>query len=187
MISSSAISTKGYRAICRPIHTGAAFLFVNAAHDEQHIFLCQKGDSQMKSKDLTAVDQRELPLSRKAHAVSVPLDLVVKQPSLSGAIALCVQVSGLEEKEVYLSLEIDAGHWTRIMKGDAHFPVNKLNPLMDLCQNEAPLLWLTHSRGYGIVMLKSEAERHAELAEHRADEAEKKLEWAMEIMGRKAA
>lgn len=114
------------------------------------------------------------------------MSLVVKQPSFAGAIALCVQVSGLEEKEVYLSLEIDAGHWTRIMKGDAHFPVNKLNTLMDLCGNEAPLMWLSNSRGYAMVLLKSEAERRAEQAERRADEAEKKLEWALEVMGGRA-
>jgi hypothetical protein len=158
---------------------------LNAVHVEQHIFFRPKRDSQMRSKDLTVVANLELPLARKPVQASLPVELVVKQPSLSAAIALCVQVSGLEEKEVYLSLEIDAGHWTRIMKGDAHFPVNKLNSLMDLCGNEAPVLWLAHSRGYGLVMLKSEAERRAELAEHRAAEAEKKLEWAMEIMGRK--
>lgn len=141
----------------------------------------------MQSKLLRSVDQPELALARKPDSVEVPMSLVVKQPSFAGAIALCVQLSGLEEKEVYLSLEIDAGHWTRIMKGDAHFPVNKLNTLMDLCGNEAPLMWLSNSRGYALVLLKSEAERRAEQAERRADEAEKKLEWALEVMGRKAA
>lgn len=141
----------------------------------------------MRSKDLTPVANLELPLVRKPAQASLPTELVVKQPTLSAAIALCVQVSGLEEKEVYLSLDIDAGHWTRIMKGDAHFPVNKLNLLMDLCGNEAPVIWLAHSRGYGLVMLKSEAERRAEVAESRAAEAEKKLQWALELMSIKAA
>ena len=136
----------------------------------------------MRSEILNTFDQRELALSRKADSMTVPLELVIKQPSLSGAIALCVQLSGLEEKEVYLSLEIDAGHWTRIMKGDAHFPVNKLNALMDLCGNEAPLLWLANSRGKGLVLLKTEAERRAEEAEIRARKAEEKLAWAMEMI-----
>jgi hypothetical protein len=114
--------------------------------------------------------------------VDLPLDLVVKQPNLSAAIALCVQVSGLEEKEVYLSLEIDAGHWTRIMKGDAHFPVNKLNTLMDLCGNEAPLMWLAHSRGYGLVVLKSEAERRAEMAERALQAEREKVRFLTELL-----
>lgn len=120
----------------------------------------------MQSKDLSAIDQPELPLARKVEKTDVPLDMVVRQPTLAGAIALCVQLSGLEEKEVYISLGIDAGHWTRIMKGDAHFPVNKLNDLCDLCGNEAPLQWWANSRGYGLVVLKSEAERRAEALLH---------------------
>jgi hypothetical protein len=119
--------------------------------------------------------------------VDVPLSLVLKQPTLSSAIALCVQVSGLEDKEVYLTLGIDAGHWSRIMKGDAHFPVNKLSDLMDICGNEAPLMWWTYSRGYGLVLLKSEAERRAEQAEERAKEAEKQVKFLTQILQGKAA
>lgn len=119
----------------------------------------------MQSNRLTLVDQPGLPLTRKVDRFAIPLEMVVKQRSLSQAIALCVQMSGLDDKEVYLPLEIDAGHWTRIMKGDAHFPVNKLIPLMDMCGNEAPLMWLANSRGYGLVVLQTESERRAEAAE----------------------
>ena len=141
----------------------------------------------MRSKELRQFEHPELPLARKADLVEVPLDLVVKQHTLSAAIALCVQVSGLEEKEVYLSLEIDAGHWTRIMKGDAHFPVNKLNNLMDLCGNEAPLMWLANSRGYGLVVLKTEAERRAEMAERALREERDKVRFLTELLHGKAA
>lgn len=141
----------------------------------------------MRSKNLKAVDHPELPLARKADRFDIPLDLVIKQPSLAAAIALCVQASGLEEKEVYLPLEIDAGHWTRIMKGDAHFPVNKLNGLMDMCGNEAPLMWLANSRGYGLVVLKSEAERRAEAAERALDEERSKVKLLTNLLQGKAA
>lgn len=141
----------------------------------------------MRSKNLNSVDHPELPLARKADLVEVPLDLVVKQHSLSAAIALCVQVSGLEEKEVYLPLGIDAGHWTRIMKGDAHFPVNKLNDLMDLCGNEAPLMWMANSRGYGLVILKTEAERRAEAAERALEEERSKVRLLTDLLKGKAA
>lgn len=124
-----------------------------------------EGDSQMKSKKL----------------------IVIQQPSLSAAIAMCVQLSGLAEKEVYLTLGIDAGHWTRVMKGDAHFPVNKLNGLMDLCGNEAPLMWLANSRGYGLVVLKTEAERRAEEAEHALREERMKVKLLTDLLQGKAA
>lgn len=124
---------------------------------------------------------------REVGKIEVDQRVVFSRPSLSEAIALCVQVSGLEEKEVYLSLEIDAGHWTRIMKGDAHFPVNKLNNLMDLCGNEAPLMWLENSRGYGLVVLKTEAERRAELAERALREERDKVRFLTELLQGKAA
>lgn len=136
----------------------------------------------MRSKNLSAVEQGQLPLCRKPEKTTVPLELVLRQPSLAAAVALCVQVSGLEEKELYLALGIDAGHWTRIMKSEAHFPLNKLNDLCDLCGNEAPLTWWAHSRGFGLVLLKSEAERRCEEAEKRAKEAEDKLKFLTQVM-----
>lgn len=142
----------------------------------------------MRSKSLRAVDGPELPLARKADKSDVPLPLVVRQPTMAQAIALCVQVSGLEDKEVYLTLGIDAGHWTRIMKGDAHFPVNKLGDLMDLCGNEAPLIWLSNRRGYGLVLLKSEAERRIEALEAQLSRERERRQWAEDmIVGRSAA
>lgn len=148
----------------------------------------------MKSKVLSAVDHPELPLARKPDQADVPLELVLRQSTLAGAIALCVQVSGLEDKEVYLSLGIDAGHWTRIMKGDAHFPVNKLGDLMDLCGNEAPMIWIVHSRGYDMSSLRkreTETEKLLRQAQERIarleEEARVKANFVAEFMGRRAA
>lgn len=141
----------------------------------------------MRSKSLSGVDHPELPLARTADRVDVPLELVVKQPTFAGAIALCVHLSGLEDKEVYLALEIDAGHWSRIMKGDAHFPVNKLNDLMDMCGNEAPLMWLANSRGYGLVILKTESERRAEAAERALAEERSKVKLLTDLLQGKTA
>ena len=141
----------------------------------------------MRSKNLTTVDHPELALARSVERIEVPADLIEKQKSLSAAIALCIQLSGLEEKEVYMTLGIDAGHWTRIMKGDAHFPVNKLDVLMDLCGNEAPLQWQAKKRGYALVMIKTEAERRAEEAEERLRAAEAENKLMRELLGGRAA
>lgn len=132
----------------------------------------------MKSKRLHAVDDPQQALFKAEH-VEVDISLVKRQNSLAGAIALCVQAAGIEDKEVYLSLGIDAGHWTRITKGDAHFPVNKLNALMDLCGNEAPLQWLANSRGYGLVMLIPESQRKLREAEQALAEERARVKWLM--------
>ena len=131
---------------------------------------------------MKSVVNGELALARRVKYLDMPMSHITAQKSFINAVVLCVQVSGLDDKEVYLTLGIDAGHWSRIMKGDAHFPLNKLNDLMDLCGNEAPLLWLANSRNYELKILKSEAERRAEEAERRADEAEEKLIFLTKVM-----
>lgn len=137
---------------------------------------------------MNAFAHPELALARRADESSVSMPLVAAQKCMAKAIALCVQASGLDDKEIYLSLEIDAGHWSRIVKGDAHFQVNKLCQLMDLCGNEAPLMWLAHARGKGLVVLKTEAERRAEKAEHDLQAERAKVAMLTEILaGRKVA
>ena len=114
---------------------------------------------------MTVDNQQHLPLSRRANPVAVTVDMVSRQQSLLGAINLCVQLSGLDDKEIASALEIQQAQWSRIKHGDAHFPPDKIGDLMDLCGNEDPLLWLANARGYGLHLLKSEAERQRDEAQ----------------------
>lgn len=125
----------------------------------------------MRSKILRAVDgpQRELPL---IEPQPVSEEVVFAQRTFTAAIKLAANVSGLDEKQIYRDLEIDAGHWTRILNGDAHFPVDKLLAFMDLVGNEIPLQWLAHRRGKGLVLLLSEAERLLQAEKERAGKLE---------------
>lgn len=130
----------------------------------------------MQSNNLTQV---ELPLE--------PLDfrVVRKQSSLCSAVALCAAVSGKPDKQIYSELGIDPGHWSRIRKGDAHFPLDKLSDLMDICGNEAPLLWLAHHRGYDVDSMhrrQTETERQLEAERAARIEAEQKLELLKEVL-----
>lgn len=141
----------------------------------------------MPSNYLKALDpQGELPLARAPKPEPVAIEVIQAQRSFSGALCLAVNISGLEEKEVYIPLKIDASHWTRIMKGDANFPVDKLNDLCDLLGNEVPLIWWARSRGKGLHLLKSEAER--QLAdEHEARlKAEEQVKLLRELLQGKA-
>lgn len=137
---------------------------------------------------MSALDRRRLDhaqaallLARRAVPVEVSADQVARLGSLMAAINLCMTISGLDDKEICAELGIDPGHFSKITRGTGHFPPDKLNDLMTLCGNEAPLRWLAHSRGYGLVILKTEADRRAEEAEARAAEAERKLAWVMEM------
>ena len=109
----------------------------------------------MKSNHLHALELGQIPMRMVRTHQSVDPSLVTAQPSLLASIKLCISLGGFEaDKQVYGALDIDASHWTRIHRGEAHFPVDKLNALMDLCGNEAPLIWLTHSRGYDVSSLR---------------------------------
>lgn len=140
----------------------------------------------MSLKKLKPVDHPELALVRHANVMEAPIDLVARKQTLLAAIVLCMQLSGLDDKEVYLTMGIDAGHWSRIMKGDAHFPVDKIDGLMTLCGNEAPLQWLALRRGYQLVMLKSAAERRIDELERALVKETERRQWAEDlVVGRK--
>ena len=119
--------------------------------------------------------QPELPLARRAVPAQVSQEMVHAQRSSASALSLACQVSGLEDKEICLSLGIDAGHFSRIRKGDAGFPPDKLADFCRLVGNTIYPEWIAYQVGCTLVMLKSEAERRAEEAEQRAQEAEKRL------------
>lgn len=134
---------------------------------------------------MNAIEHRQevldLHVVRRAHE-AIGDDVIRRQPDLRAAIRLCVDVSGLLEKQVCLELTIDNGHWARIKKGEAHFPPEKLNLLMDVCGNEIPLRWQNMKRGYGMVRLKSEVEVENELLRMENAEKDKKLAYFEEII-----
>lgn len=121
----------------------------------------------MASKDL----QLELPLARRAEKVQIDMAVIARQPNKTAAINLCIQLSGLEDKEIYMALGIDAGQFSRIKKGDAYLPDNKESAFMRICGNDAPLAWAAQREGYRLVPLMSEIE--AQNAELRAQIAER--------------
>ena len=109
--------------------------------------------------------QHDLPL--KAAMAPVSDDVVARQPSMTGALILCQTLSGLEDKQLVGSKGIvkDAAQWSRIKSGQHHFPQDQLGKFMDLCGNEAPLLWLARCRGYELRPLETETERKLRIRE----------------------
>jgi hypothetical protein len=113
--------------------------------------------------------QFELPARPKMAKVDP--DMISRQPTMSKALALCQTLSGKDDAQFYGEKGIvkDQAQWSRIMGPSNHnFPHDKLNLFMDLAGNEAPLLWLLHTRGYDLNALRkveTETERKLRLAE----------------------
>lgn len=99
--------------------------------------------------------QFQIPIA--PHVTPVDAVLIAKQPSMSRALQLCQTLSGLDDAQFYGQHGIvkDQAQWSRVMGPSAHnFPHDKLNTFMDIAGNEAPLMWLLHSRGYQLDSLR---------------------------------
>jgi len=130
----------------------------------------------MKSKELSTAGQLSFPMGEHAVFADIPDDLVARQPCMTAAVNLCITASGLEDKEIYLTLKIDPGHWTRIRQGNAHFPIDKLDELQTLCGNEIVLRWQNLRRGYRAVPIEDAKDKRIRDLEQRVIAQDKELE-----------
>jgi hypothetical protein len=112
------------------------------------------------SKDSPRVDEQgELALARRAEPNEVPLEMIHRQKTGAAAFSLACQSSGLEDKEIYGGLGIDAGYFSRIKKGEATLQTDLIPPFCDLVNNRIYPEWIAYRIGCTLVQIKSEAER----------------------------
>src|SRR5690606_36307413 len=127
----------------------------------------------------------------------VDCSAIAAEPSMTKALMLCQNLSGLDDKMFYgpKGVVSSQAQWSRIMGAGQHnFPQDNLNLFMDIAGNEAPLLWLLHARGYDLNSLRkreTETERKLRIAEERIAQLERearvKADFVAEFMGRRAA
>lgn len=124
----------------------------------------------------------QLELGVRPSMTPVDSGLIAKQGSMTKALQLCQTLSGKDDAQFYGSNGIvkDQAQWSRIMGPSNHnFPHDKLNLFMDIAGNEAPLLYLLHSRGYELSSLhlrETEMERELRMARARIAELERDRE-----------
>lgn len=116
-------------------------------------------DAQRASRQSRDVEQLELRIARRSASAVVDAAVIAAQPTFTAALNLCMNASGLTDKEVASALDIDAATWSRIRSGQTYFPQEKLIPLMELCGNDVPLRWLAERCGYELKPLRSELEQ----------------------------
>lgn len=111
-------------------------------------------------------------MGQLAFPVEIAPHEVARKASLGGAIELCAEAAGLEPKQILSDLKLDKAQWSRWTSGQEGVIWPKFNAVMDLCGNDAPLLWMNHARGYDIsAMRKRETELQAELRRAREENA----------------
>ncbi|MRR49351.1 MAG: transcriptional regulator [Rhodocyclaceae bacterium] len=129
----------------------------------------------------------ELALSRNPDQTQIPMDLVHRQQSSGAAFSLACQASGLEDKEIYMAVGIDAGTFSRMKKGEATLQADKE---ADFCRAVGNLIypeWRASRLGCTLTLLKTEAERRADESEKRAQAAEAQVEMLKSLLVGRAA
>jgi hypothetical protein len=92
--------------------------------------------------------------------VDVPIGEIVRKPSLGKAIEYCAELAGYSyDKELETALKkagvsVDQTQLTRWRQGVEGIKWEKFVGLMDVCGNDAPLLWMAHARGYDVGSLR---------------------------------
>lgn len=121
-------------------------------------------------------------LARRAEPNEVPIEMLRRQKSAGAAFTLACTSSGLEDKEIYGSLGLDAGYFSRIKKGEATLQGDLIRPFCSVVSNRIYPEWLAYQVGCTLVQIQSEAERRAELAEERAKQAEAKYQLLAQVL-----
>lgn len=90
-------------------------------------------------------------------AIPVKVDPVEvsRKRTLGEAMMLCAELGGFAlDKELQLALNVDKAQFSRWHAGTEGISWAKLQNLMDVCGNDAPLLWMLHQRGFDIASLR---------------------------------
>jgi hypothetical protein len=109
--------------------------------------------------------QTDLALTRQPQQVPVPIEMIRAKKTSGAAFTLACDASGLDDKEIYLSLGIDAGYFSNIKKGKATLQADLTQKFCDVVGNKVYPEWLAYQVGCTLVQIQSEAERR--LAEER--------------------
>jgi hypothetical protein len=88
------------------------------------------------------------------HQVALPVEVnpseVARKKTLGGSIELCLELAGLEPKQIQADLRLDKAQFSRWQSGQEGILYPRLCAVMDRCGNDAPVLWMASNRGYDL-------------------------------------
>lgn len=118
--------------------------------------------------------------------LAVDLRTVDSMPSFTLALVLCQQIGGVTPKELVGPIVKDEESWSRIKSPTPRqfFPQDRLIDFMDVCSNEAPLIWLARRRGYELVPMESELERQLRVEREKRELLEQENRLMRQLLGR---
>lgn len=86
---------------------------------------------------------------KKPQSIDLPIEMIVRRPTFISAAQLAMDASGLEDKEIYGPLDLDAGAFSRIRKGTAWLPQDeRFLSFFGVIHNHILFFWLAEKLGY---------------------------------------
>lgn len=135
---------------------------------------------------MTHVDEPQgtLPLVTKRELILIDERTIANQRSALSAFNLMPNSHGLSADTICYEIGMDKAQWSKVGSGSAHFPMNKLNALMDTTGSIAFLQYLLYSRGYESVprRRKSQVELENDQLRKELEEERMKNKWAMGML-----
>lgn len=113
-------------------------------------------------------NQYELMLSRPPQKSAISIETVRAQKTPGAAFTLACNISGLEDKEIYLNIitksgkTLDPGYFSNIKKSDATLQADLVPRFCELVGNTVYPEWCAYQMGCTLMMIQTEAERRAE-------------------------
>lgn len=104
-------------------------------------------------------------MNQVAIPVDINVDEVARKRTLGASIELCAELAGFGlDKELQQRLGVDKAQFSRWHSGAEGIVWPKFSQLMDVCGNDAPVLWMLHQRGYDLHSVrKTETETERKL------------------------
>lgn len=128
----------------------------------------------------------QMSLPMKPEMIEVDKASIDRRPSFTSALVLCAEIGGMTPQDLAGKIVKDEESWSRIKSPTPKqfFPQDRLNDFMDVCQNEAPLIWLARRRGYELVPLETELERLLRIEREKRAEVEAENRVMRKLLGR---
>ncbi len=111
-------------------------------------------------------------LTKEPSRFEVSIETIRAQKHSGQAFALACDCSGLDGKEIYIELGIDAARFSHIKKANATLPADLVKRFCEIVGNTIYLEWLAYQVGCTLVMIKSVAERKLEISAQKVKDVE---------------
>lgn len=119
--------------------------------------------------------------------IEMPIEIVRSKRTAGAAFTLACDSSGLEDKEIAMALNIDAGTFSKMKKGMATLNADLIREFSKVVGNTVYSEWCAYQVGCTLVMIQSEAERVAAEERTRREEAERENKLLRQLLSGRVA